>query len=47
MLRPLGITTGQVWGTDSDGVGRNRRGVARAEVLAAIDRGGKPPKITT
>ncbi|MGD9525630.1 cell division protein FtsK [Pseudonocardia sp.] len=47
LLRPLGITTGQVWGTDEDGVGRNRRGVTTAEVLAAIERGGRPPEITT
>lgn len=45
LLRPLGITTGQVWGQDEDGVGRNRRGVERAAVLAAIDRGGRPPEI--
>lgn len=47
LLRPLGITTGQVWGTDEHGTGRNRRGVERAAVLAAIERGGKPPEITS
>ncbi len=37
-LKPWGIKTDQVWGTDDDGTGRNRRGVARADILAAITR---------
>jgi S-DNA-T family DNA segregation ATPase FtsK/SpoIIIE len=46
-LRPLGITTGQVWGTDGTGIGRNRQGVTTAEVRAAIERGGGRPQITS
>lgn len=37
-LKPWGVDTGQVWGTDDDGEGRNRRGIARADVAAAIAR---------
>lgn len=36
-LKPLGISTGQVWGKTSGGDGANRRGVTRADVLAAIE----------
>ncbi|MFR9803136.1 cell division protein FtsK [Pseudonocardia sp. RS010] len=36
-LRPLGITTGQVWGRLPDGAGANRRGISRADVQAALD----------
>lgn len=47
-LRPLGITTGQVWGRTDDGAGANRRGVTRAEVLAAIEAHHRThPEITT
>lgn len=36
-LKPWGITTGQVWGTDpTTGKGANRRGIDRAHILAAI-----------
>ncbi|MBO4159310.1 cell division protein FtsK [Micromonospora antibiotica] len=42
-LKPHGVTTGQVWGTDPDtGKGANRRGIDRAHILTAItkrDRG--------
>ncbi|GAA2850171.1 FtsK/SpoIIIE domain-containing protein [Pseudonocardia halophobica] len=37
-LRPLGITTGQVWGRLPDGAGANRRGITREDVQAALDR---------
>ncbi|WP_433503541.1 hypothetical protein ACQP04_28080 [Pseudonocardia halophobica] len=37
-LRPLGITTGQVWGRLPDGAGANRRGITRADVQAALDQ---------
>ena len=37
-VRPYGIRTVQVWGTTEDGKGANRRGLRRADVLAAIDR---------
>lgn len=46
-LKPLGVATVQVWGTDpATGEGANRRGIKRADVLAAItkrdrDTGGK------
>ncbi|MFP8885021.1 cell division protein FtsK [Streptomyces mangrovi] len=41
-LKPHGITTAQVWGTDDRGEGKNRRGIARAEVAAAVaTRDGK------
>lgn len=36
-LKPLGITTAQVWGEDEDGQGRNRRGIALEDVIAAIE----------
>ncbi len=39
-LKPYGVTTVQIWATKSDGEGGNRRGVARAAVLAALDRHG-------
>nr|WSX78224.1 cell division protein FtsK [Streptomyces sp. NBC_00899] len=39
-LKPYGIRTVQVWGTTEDGKGANRRGVRRADVLAA--RGQRP-----
>lgn len=35
-LKPHGIRTVQVWGTTEDGKGANRRGIRRADVLAAI-----------
>jgi len=47
-LKPWGVTTGQVWGTDPDtGEGANRRGFVRQHILDAItkrdrDNGGKP-----
>ncbi|RZB18373.1 cell division protein FtsK [Streptomyces sp. F001] len=37
-LKPWGVETGQVWGTDDDGEGRNRRGITRADVAAAVAR---------
>ncbi|MFD7918879.1 cell division protein FtsK [Streptomyces sp. NPDC059740] len=37
-LKPWGIKTGQVWGTTDDGEGKNRRGVVRADITAAITR---------
>lgn len=38
VLKPWSIKTGQVWGQDDAGEGRNRRGIERADVLAAITR---------
>jgi S-DNA-T family DNA segregation ATPase FtsK/SpoIIIE len=36
-LKPHGITTGQVWGTDpASGKGANRRGVTREQIAAAV-----------
>ncbi|MEV0527078.1 cell division protein FtsK [Streptomyces sp. NPDC050439] len=35
-LKPLGIRTGQVWGTTGSGKGVNRRGIKRADILKAV-----------
>lgn len=35
-LKPLGVATGQVWGTTADGKGANRRGIIRAQVTHAM-----------
>ncbi|MBZ6473214.1 cell division protein FtsK [Streptomyces griseocarneus] len=35
-LKPYGVRTVQVWGTTEDGKGANRRGIRRADVLAAL-----------
>lgn len=35
---PEGLSTAQVWGTDTSGRGRNRRGLSRADVTAALER---------
>ncbi|MEV5314270.1 cell division protein FtsK [Streptomyces sp. NPDC052610] len=37
-VKPWGIKTGQVWGTTDDGEGANRRGIKRADVVAAVTR---------
>ncbi|OIK02329.1 cell division protein FtsK [Streptomyces sp. MUSC 14] len=37
-LKPWGIKPGQVWGTTDEGEGANRRGIKRADVVAAITR---------
>jgi S-DNA-T family DNA segregation ATPase FtsK/SpoIIIE len=38
-LKPHGISTGQVWGTDPDtGKGANRKGITRAHVLDALTK---------
>ncbi|MGW5215130.1 cell division protein FtsK [Streptomyces sp. NPDC004051] len=37
-LKPWGIRTGQVWGQTDEGEGKNRRGIERADVAAAITR---------
>ncbi|WP_406367225.1 cell division protein FtsK [Streptomyces sp. NBC_01546] len=37
-LKPWGIKTGQVWGQTDDGAGKNRRGIDRADLTAAITR---------
>ncbi|MEV4194782.1 cell division protein FtsK [Streptomyces toxytricini] len=37
-LKPWGIKTGQVWGQTDDGEGKNRRGIDRADIVAAIAR---------
>jgi S-DNA-T family DNA segregation ATPase FtsK/SpoIIIE len=39
-VKPLGITTAQVWGTDASGTGRNRRGLSREAVMAAVEARG-------
>ena len=46
--KPLGIRSRQVWGTDDDGTGRNRRGLSRDDVMAAIEtRPGDRAEITS
>ena len=35
-LKGYYVTTAQTWGTDETGKGRNRRGIARADLMAAI-----------
>ncbi|MFF1743244.1 cell division protein FtsK [Streptomyces mirabilis] len=37
-LKPWGVETTQVWGTTDEGEGKNRRGIKRADVVAAITR---------
>ena len=37
-LKPWGVPVGQVWGTTDDGQGANRRGIKRADVVAAKTR---------
>ncbi|MFB6533124.1 cell division protein FtsK [Streptomyces noursei] len=37
-LKPWGIKPGQVWGQTDDGEGKNRRGIERADITAAITR---------
>lgn len=37
-LKPWSIRTGQVWGQTDEGEGKNRRGIERADVVAAIAR---------
>ncbi|MDX3754007.1 cell division protein FtsK [Streptomyces sp. AK02-04a] len=37
-LKPWGVKAGQVWGTTDEGEGKNRRGIKRADVVAAITR---------
>ncbi|MCP3754915.1 FtsK/SpoIIIE domain-containing protein [Streptomyces sp. TBY4] len=37
-LKPWGIKPGQVWGQDDEGEGKNRRGIKRADITAAITR---------
>jgi S-DNA-T family DNA segregation ATPase FtsK/SpoIIIE len=37
-LKPWNVRTGQVWGTTDDGEGANRRGIKRADVVAAVTR---------
>lgn len=37
-LKPWGVKTDQVWGTTDDGEGKNRRGIKRADIVAAITR---------
>jgi S-DNA-T family DNA segregation ATPase FtsK/SpoIIIE len=42
-LKPLGVTTGQVWATDpATGKGTNRRGITRKAVAAALERRTRP-----
>jgi S-DNA-T family DNA segregation ATPase FtsK/SpoIIIE len=43
-LKPHGVTTGQVWGSDpATGEGANRRGITRADVAEAAERTRRPP----
>jgi S-DNA-T family DNA segregation ATPase FtsK/SpoIIIE len=37
-LKPWGVKTGQVWGQSDEGEGKNRRGIKRADLVAAITR---------
>ncbi|MER7730775.1 cell division protein FtsK [Streptomyces erythrochromogenes] len=37
-LKPWGIKPGQVWGQTDEGEGKNRRGIKRADITAAITR---------
>ncbi|MFF5008031.1 cell division protein FtsK [Streptomyces phaeochromogenes] len=37
-LKPWGIRTGQVWGQTDEAEGKNRRGIERADVVAALTR---------
>lgn len=37
-LKPWGVKTDQVWGTTDEGEGKNRRGIKRADVVAAVAR---------
>ncbi|WP_329340744.1 cell division protein FtsK [Streptomyces sp. NBC_01352] len=37
-LKPWGVETTQVWGTTDEGDGKNRRGIKRADVVAAVTR---------
>jgi S-DNA-T family DNA segregation ATPase FtsK/SpoIIIE len=37
-LKPWNVRAGQVWGTTDEGEGRNRRGIKRADVVAAVAR---------
>ncbi|MFF7192669.1 cell division protein FtsK [Streptomyces sp. NPDC008079] len=37
-LKPWGVTAADVWGTTDDGKGTTRRGIQRADVVAAISR---------
>lgn len=37
-LKPWGIKPGQVWGQTDDGDGKNRRGIDRSDITAAITR---------
>jgi S-DNA-T family DNA segregation ATPase FtsK/SpoIIIE len=37
-LKPWGVKADQVWGTTDEGEGKNRRGIRRADVVAAITR---------
>jgi S-DNA-T family DNA segregation ATPase FtsK/SpoIIIE len=37
-VKPWGVKTDQVWGTDDEGDGKNRRGIKRADVVAAVTR---------
>ena len=37
-LKPWGVATDQVWGTTDEGEGKNRRGIKRADVVAAVTR---------
>jgi S-DNA-T family DNA segregation ATPase FtsK/SpoIIIE len=48
-LKPYRVKTGQVWGTDNTGEGRNRRGITRDDITTAIterDRSRVPVKAT-
>jgi S-DNA-T family DNA segregation ATPase FtsK/SpoIIIE len=37
-LKPWGVPVGQIWGTTDDGQGANRRGIEKADVVAAKNR---------
>jgi len=43
MVKPYGISTGQVWQALPEGGGANRRGLTREAVMAAVERAGPKP----
>ena len=47
MLKPYGITTGQVWQALPEGGDANRRGLTREAVMAAVERARQRPTAIT
>ncbi len=42
-LKPYGLVTSQVWGTDETGKGSNKRGFTRADLDRAMSKAAKQP----